>query len=208
MSNQIGFTLSILVMMLTMGLSYQIASETGWYAFPVRLAFKGLTTFFAAVLAFYAYMQNGQDYALVMVAGIVLCAAADVLLELHFLTGMACFAVGHLFYIASFWMRSKPGTISLLLFAVLFVLCTLTALWARKKASIDVLPFYLYSLIISMMVASSVGQTPLAFLGAVFFILSDAIIGRRMVFPEKNPWDRSCIALYYSAQFILAIGLL
>ncbi|HQA97581.1 MAG TPA: lysoplasmalogenase [Clostridia bacterium] len=208
MSNQVGFTLSVLVMMLMMGLSYQIACETGWYAHSVRLAFKGLTTLFAAMLALYAYTQNGHVYALIMAAGIVLCAVADVLLELHFLTGMACFAAGHLFYIASFLIRARPGTISLQLFIVLFILCTLAAFWARKKVSFPLLPLYLYSLIISLMVASALGQTPLVFLGAVLFILSDTIIGRRMVFPDKKPWNRPCIALYYSAQFILAMSLL
>lgn len=208
MSNQAGFAIAVFFMMLSMGLAYQLACETGWYSRAARLAFKGLTTMLAAALALYAYRETGQTYALVMAGGILLCAAADVMLELKFLAGTALFALGHLAYIVSFWVRSKPGTASILLFGALAALGTIVALWARRKVKFSVLPFYLYILVISLMVASALAQPPLAFLGAVLFFLSDAIIGRRLVLPDRNPWDRACILLYYLAQFVLAYSLL
>jgi hypothetical protein len=103
-TSRLGFSLSILMLMLATGSSCQLAGERGWYGRKARLAFKGLTTAFAAVLALYAYSETLQAYALVMAGGIILCASADVLLDLHFLSGTACFAAGHLAYIASFWM--------------------------------------------------------------------------------------------------------
>lgn len=204
----LGFSLAILVMMLFLGFTYQIACETQWYTVKQKLAFKGLTTLMAAILALYAYWTSGQAFALVMAIGLALCAFADVLLELNFLAGMAFFAAGHLAYILSFWLRKPPGPLSLAVFLCLSLLSTLVARWAKGKVGFDLKPYWAYALIIGAMVSLAAAQSWPVFLGAALFAASDAIIGRRLVFPDKDPWDRACIALYYTAQFLLAFTLL
>lgn len=208
MSRDVGFTLSILVLMLASGTAYQLSGERQWYTKSARLAFKGLTTFFACILALFAYAQTGQQYALVMAFGILLCAIADVLLEINFLWGTGCFAAGHVLYLVSFIQRRPPGLPSFVLFVVLALTSTTIMLRFRKQVEFNLLPFYAYSLIIGGMVAVALAQHPLVFLGAALFAVSDAIIARRLLFPKKNPWDRACILLYYLAQFTLAATLL
>lgn len=207
MSQELGFTLSILVLMLATGTAYQLSGEKQWYTKTVRLAFKGLTTFFACLLALFAYIQTGQQYALMMVSGISLCAIADVLLEINFLWGTGCFAAGHVLYLVSFILRRQPGLPSFILFVLLALTSTTIMLRFKKQVEFNLLPFYIYSLIIGAMVAVAFAQHPLVFLGAVLFAVSDAIIARRLLFPKKNPWDRACILLYYLAQFTLAATL-
>lgn len=203
----LGFALSILAMMLALGFSYQIAGETNWYTKKQRLAFKGLTTLAAAALALYAYIRMGEAYALVMALGLLMCAVADVVLELRFLHGMAFFAAGHLAYIVSFWLRRPPGLLSLLVFLALALLSSGVTRWARKKVDFSLKPYWAYALVIGLMVSLAAAQSWPVFLGAALFAASDAIIARRLIFPDKAPWDRACIALYYTAQFILAASL-
>lgn len=208
MSYSLGFALAMLLMMFSLGVSYQIAKETGWFGKPATLVFKGLTTFVAAVLALYAYSISGAEYALVLAVGIALCALADVLLELHFLSGTACFAAGHILYITAFIKRSPPQTANILVFLVLAGISYLVMQRARKNMGNQVLPYFVYALIISCMVAMSIHQPMLATVGALMFAASDAIIARRLIKPQASDWDRACILLYYMAQYLLAASLL
>lgn len=201
-------SLCALAAMAATGISYQIGGERQWYKKPWLLAFKGSTTAFGGLLALYAYVQTGQPHALVMALGIFVCALADVLLEIRFLAGMACFALGHVAYMVSFWMRRPPQLPSLVLLVVLVLFVVAMVLRLRKKVAFSILPHGLYALLISGMAALALGQSAIVFIGALLFVISDAIIARRLVFPEKDPWDRACILLYYSAQFILAASLL
>ncbi len=205
--SHLGLVILLFVLMALLGTTYQVMSESGRQKDEVRLAFKGGTTALAGLYALYTYFVHGQDYMLVLSLGIFLCAAADVLLEIKFIWGTACFALGHLFFIASFLLRALPALPSLILFLALLTLSSLVTLLVPGKDKKARLPYYAYSLIISLMVALALAQPPLVFLGAVLFMLSDAIIARRLLFPEKNPWDRACILLYYLAQFVLAISL-
>lgn len=208
MSSRAGFALSILLLMLGTGLAYQLDCEKGWYGRRARLAFKGLTTAFAGLLALYAYAVGGQPAALLMAVGIFVCALADILLELRFKAGMFTFALGHLAFCASFLMRQPPGLCSLALFLLLLAFVSVTAYRIRGRVAFGVLPFYAYALIISLMLSLAAAQPWPVFAGAALFVVSDAIIARRLVYPERNPWDRACILLYYLAQFLLAATLL
>ena len=208
MSMHFIISLCVLVMMTATGISYQVGGERKWYSKRTILFFKGLTTLLASLLALYAYTQTGQSFALILAIGIAVCAAADVMLELHFLTGMGIFALGHVLYIISFWMRTKPRLPSLILFLVLLVFTSYMRQRAQEKVGFSTLPHFAYSLLISLMASVALAQPILTFIGAMLFVVSDAIIARRLVFPDKNPWDRACILLYYSAQFLLAASLL
>lgn len=197
----------LFVLMLITGTSYQISSEKKCCSSSVRLALKGGTTAFAGLFALYVYTLFGQTYMLLMAIGILLCAAADVLLEIKFIRGTACFAAGHLFYIASFIIRKAPGLPSLLLFLALVSFVFFVTRRYGRQAQMDIRPYSAYALIISLMASLALAQPLPVFLGALLFVVSDGIIARRLLFPDKNPWDRACILLYYAAQFVLAITL-
>ena len=121
---------------------------------------------------------------------------------------MGIFALGHILYIISFWMRTPPGLPSLILFLALLLFTCYMRQRAQKKVGFSTLPHFAYSLLISLMASVALAQPVLTFIGATLFVVSDAIIARRLVFPDKSPWDRACILLYYSAQFLLAASLL
>ncbi|NLX83093.1 MAG: lysoplasmalogenase [Clostridiales bacterium] len=208
MRKDLIMNLCVLILMTATGICYQVGGEKKWFSKRTLLFFKGLTTLLASALAVYAYTQTGQTYALILAIGIAVCALADVMLEINFLAGMGVFAAGHVIYIISFWMRNPPRLPSLFLFLALLALVTFVRQRVRKRVDFSTLPHFAYALLISSMVSVAMAQPVLTFIGAVLFVVSDGIIARRLIFPDKNPWDRACILLYYSAQFLLAASLL
>ena len=72
------------------------------------LTFKCLATLCAAGLALYGAARFAAPGSGMLAAGLFVCAAADVLLGLHFLGGMALFALGHLCYSIGFIQAAPP----------------------------------------------------------------------------------------------------
>ncbi len=200
--------LTALAVMAVLGLGYQLSKQNGWYTRRTTLAFKGLTTLTAAMLALYAFCLREEPYAFVLAAGLLLCAAADVMLEHRFHLGMALFASGHFAYILSFFLRGAPGLLSFVVFFVTAFTAALAACSVRRKVGFNVLPYFAYALVIIAMLSLSLSQPPLTVLGAALFAVSDALIARRLIQPEARSFDNTCIALYYAGQYLLAVSAL
>ena len=62
---------------------------------------KVLPTLLCAAFAGTALLNGGGRYAMLIFIGLCICAAADVMLGIHFVTGGALFLLGHLFYSGS-----------------------------------------------------------------------------------------------------------
>jgi uncharacterized membrane protein YhhN len=134
--------------------------------------------------------------------------------ESLFLLGLGSFLVAHLVYIAMFrkyrmaeWR--KPGAVRVLgVLTILVVLGTMLGI-LRDSLGPLLIPVVVYSLVLSGMGISAMLAdlgTPLAGIGALFFIASDAMIAIskfRGPFPGHEPliW-----ITYYAAQFLILLG--
>ena len=134
--------------------------------------------------------------------------------ESLFLLGLGSFLVAHLVYIAMFrkyrmaeWR--KPGAVRVLgVLTILVVLGTILGI-LRDSLGPLLIPVVVYSLVLSGMGISAMLAdlgTPLAGIGALFFIASDAMIAIskfRGPFPGHEPliW-----ITYYAAQFLILLG--
>ena len=106
------------VLMLATGLPlYLYANETARFSKPARLVIKSAITFFGGTLALAGALRSGFAFAYLAAAGLLVCAAADTLLEIKFFVGGSFFAAGHILYIASFLTRTRPGALSVPAFA-------------------------------------------------------------------------------------------
>ena len=130
--------------------------------------------------------------------GALFCAAADVLLELHFLSGMAVFALGHICFLS--------------LHHVLFFLLLSGAglLFHGKqlfRTGRPAFPAILYGLLLSSMTAAALAAfpaSPMAAAGALLFFLSDNMICLRLYRPVRSGAFSACILLfYYTAVWLL-----
>lgn len=176
-----------------------------------ELALKGGATLTAALLAVYGWFLRPEASGLLLSAGLCLCAAADVILDLRFLAGTGAFALGHLCYCASFLLSHPPGLPSL---AVFLLLCGgIGALYPRLKrfaAPDSALPYLGYALLISAMLALALAQEkPLLLAGAALFVASDGMLLYRII--RKNcsrRYDYLCLGAYFLAQFLIAASAL
>ena len=195
-----------LVMMIS-GSRYMSARKV---AGPSRraLILKGGTTLLAAIPAAYALFSGGETFALWIMIGIVLCAAADVILELHFQGGMLAFGLGHICFIVAF---ASDGGIGAVHFAAWALLSTAAVFYVRKAAEESTegkMPFVIYGLVIAAMLAASLTRGPIAAAGAALFVLSDGILLWGLLRPKPGYFDAAVMLSYWGAQFLLGVSAL
>ncbi|XP_016989078.1 lysoplasmalogenase-like protein TMEM86A [Drosophila rhopaloa] len=144
--------------------------------------------------------------------GLVFSCGGDALLNINlFPFGMISFGVAHVFYISAFGWKPVKWLIGL----VLYVAVSLFVYFVHKKLDevlIIGVPIYCY-LITTMLwrslaraVASTNFLTIFCAIGAILFVISDALIAVTMFVGVPLPFARLQIMItYYAAQF--AIGL-
>lgn len=156
----------------------------------------------------------GSAVELWLIAGLVACAAGDLLLlaERTFDLGLAAFLLGHVAYIAAFGLARPPASWPLAAAAPLAVAGVLVARWlwprlGRRRASVTV-----YIAIISFMVwgafaAAGAGRLPATVAaGALLFYLSDLAVARRRFAGGGVGTRMAGLLLYYAGQLLIALA--
>lgn len=191
-------------------LLYQHIKHTTGTERACALCCKAAATLFAAALAWYGAALRPGAPELLLALGLTVCAAADVLLRLNFLWGMACFGAGHLLYSAAYVLATPPGWTSLGAFAVLAVFCLLRYPGLKKYAGKkNPLPYLGYALLLCVMLSLALPQKPVLLAGAALFVVSDSLLARRIMLKiQSNRYDDLCLGVYYLAQFLIALSLL
>lgn len=144
------------------------------------------------------------------VAALAFGCAGDVFLMLprdRFVPGLAAFLVGHLCYVAGFVARGLPGGPWVLL-AVLVVPVAVAILRGVRSRPQLRAPVAVYMVVIVAMLASALAsRVLLAAVGALLFVLSDALIGfQRFVRPRA--WaPLAIIVTYHVGQGLLVASL-
>ena len=171
-----------------------------------ELAFKGGATLTAALLAGYGFAEEPTISHGLLLLGLCVCTAADVVLDLRFLAGTAAFGLGHLCYCAAYILAKEPGWGSLAVFCVLGGM--IGVLYPRLKGAAapdSALPYLIYALLISAMLALALPQRPLLLAGALLFVVSDAMLLARIVRKiSSKGYDYLCLGIYFLAQFLIA----
>ena len=155
-------------------------------------------------------------FGLLLLTGLIFCAAGDVLLiaraERWFLAGMGAFALGHGAYIAAFLTQSphvKPPVYAAAIAMVFVGAAVLRSLWGKLGPMRA--PVAVYVAIISAMVIASVAASPVSggyvwplVAGAVGFAASDIAVARDQ-FIAQNFFNKLWgLPLYYGSQLVLA----
>ncbi|QFT77940.1 lysoplasmalogenase family protein [Erythrobacter sp. THAF29] len=159
------------------------------------------------LLAAYAFYRTKGSDGTILVLALALSAAADMALEIDFVTGGALFAASHLAAIALYLRnrREKKSTSQSMLGAALLVLTpSVTYLFTSD------LMVTIYSVFLGAMAATAwTSRFPRyrVGVGAVLFVLSDWLIFSRMgpidlsLLPDLLIWP-----LYYAGQLMIATG--
>lgn len=176
----------------------------------VKLSWKGLATLCAVGIAC-AGAVSGQP-AWWACGALLACALADVLLEVKFLWGVGCFALGHGLYILHFLSLAPFTFFHLLPISALMVIAA-CLLWAwREHLGSNAVPFALYGVILCAMGGAGVAtgialggiRGMLAAFGGLIFILSDIFVLRQVLFPVTKTFTVVGFYLYEIAQLLIA----
>jgi uncharacterized membrane protein YhhN len=148
------------------------------------------------------------------VAALVFSLAGDVLLMVPadlFVAGLAAFLVGHLAYLAGFWVRG-PGPVALavsaaVVAAVVGPLAVRILKALRERPSLR-RPVVLYMVVISAMLATALATgNVVAGVGAALFVSSDTMIAwNRFVRPFRAA-DVAIMVTYHVGQAALVLSL-
>ncbi len=181
-----------------------------------KLVCKGFPTLMCAAFAGTAYFCGGDRYSLLIFLGLCVCTAADVLLDVHFVTGGVLFFAGHLFYMSAFCTQQPPTWWSLPVFAAAFAL-----LWLflqRFRSGIRSAGMYCcvltYGAALSVVLGLSLPmpflglseRTLLSALGAAVFVLSDMGVCHSVLGKVSLRRNAFYLGIYYLAQLLLGLS--
>lgn len=152
------------------------------------------------------------------VAALVCSLAGDVFLMLpgRFVPGLASFLLGHLAYVAGFWLGPLGGVGPVELAVALAVPALGVALLGPRilagarghdrRLGVPVAAYF--AAIGAMVVSALLTREPWAIAGALLFFASDSMIGFRN-FVAERPWhDLAIITTYHIGQGLLVLSLL
>ena len=181
----------------------------------LALAFKVIGTLCAASLVLVAALKL-DPRCWVLLIGMLLHTAGDVLLEIRFPIGLGLFLAGHIVYIAFFTNLFPVSVLHLVCFAVLAAVLGFL-LWQWRKAVGKQMPLFIfYGLTLCAMSACAIAggvsahtsSGILIALGGASFLVSDAVYLRRLLFPSPR-WLHPLIMLtYFGAQLLFGAACL
>ena len=142
-----------IIAMILFGIAYGCLRER---AGRRALALKALATSMAVTAGLYGAVQSQDTAGWLIVAGLVLCMIADVVLEIRMVGGIGIFGAGHLCFIAAFWLMSPPTPGTLLLFLAIYVAAI--GMFRHEIAGLGGLkvPAFLYMAVLGFMVSMAV----------------------------------------------------
>lgn len=182
------------------------------------------------MLVLIAWLWLGTNFEAGMMwfaTGLLFCLAGDIFLMLpreQFIAGLLAFLIGHILYILGFNQSLPPLTLAALLVLVIIAFPAVQ-IFRRIRAGLMVSgrgrlvgPVLLYSLVISLMLASALftlvrpdeiwrpGPALLATFGALLFFLSDTLLAWNK-FVQPLPGGRALVHMtYHLGQYALITG--
>jgi len=173
---------------------------------PASAAMVGLKVAPIACLLYAVLLGRGRRYRTVALA-LVFCAAGDISLALgHFTPGLGAFLAGHLCYLTAFLQAPRWSAPKVAVLACLGACLAGLLYYLAPRLGEMAVPVYCYILVILAMATAAIAGRDnhmLIGLGAVLFLISDALIAVNRFgtpVPAAAYW---IMATYYGAQWLL-----
>ena len=194
------------------------------YRMEGGIVMKGIASAGFAVLGlvnlFYVLWRGsaGRRYPIWMALGLVLCMAADIVLNIEFIYGTVMFAGGHVCYMIAYGGLNKFGRKDLIPIGVVglitVLVVTVTPVFNFDTALTRGIVIG-YAVVISCMLGKAVGNfatkrclvTGIILVGSCLFWFSDLMLAIEVFADGPKIVDTLCLFTYYPAQSLLAHGI-
>lgn len=178
------------------------------------LVFKALATMCAAAPALWAAWFNGGRYLWTLAIGLLLCMAADVLLEIWFLSGVIVFGGAHVCLISAWFPMVVVRNYTIMFGAVIYLIFFIAFhKWLPRLGHLKI-PGIIYPALLGSMAAlaftfgvqSQNFHAITAAVGAGLFVVSDFILAYRALEQKKERIFRTAVLVcYFSAIYFIAL---
>lgn len=166
------------------------------------------------MLAAHVFMTLKDRKGRLLLVGVLFGSAGDVALTTEFehslLLGLGLFLIGHVFYIASFAHQWQFKTWKIIPSGLVLLLSVGLSIVLTPHLNGLTIPVYAYIFVITLMAVLAIFRrppSPAVWIGAVLFILSDALIALREFAEMDIPHPSVLImSTYYLAQVLIAEG--
>lgn len=167
-----------------------------------------------AVLSALVYRAAPRAGTRLAATGLLIAALADMVIEFHFLGGLATFLVAHLFYIAAFTRVEPRLRLSRLLPMCLWAALMLPVL--VSQAGPLAIPVLAYGVVIFVMMwraAATVATlgwntATMALAGAILFGISDSLLGYSRFVAPVPASSFLIMGTYWGGQLLIALSFL
>lgn len=187
------------------------------FSYPIKIMCSSGFAIMGMVNMLYAHKRlENKKVMIYMTLGLVFAFLGDVAINPNFILGVIFFALGHVFFVASYLTYKKLERIDVILsgalgaFSITFILVFPYILFEVEALKYVVL---VYAAIISVMVGKSVGNalrdksvfTAVIAVGSVLFFISDMMLLLAWFSTIEGRWTSNvCMAAYYPALCMLA----
>jgi uncharacterized membrane protein YhhN len=202
-------------------IAFTVLEATKRKGSPTATILKCIPAFSAVVFILLDVPSSSLFYPLLAIA-LVLCGLGDIAMEYNILPGLGMFLFAHLFFISNFVLHSSLGTNPWLVSAfgiclaimVVYIITYHRYLLTASTPTPLLNAVDVYALAISLTLSTSLllwlstgvllGYLP--FVGTVFFVLSDSLIGIREFHHRFRYDEPATMITYYLAIFLLSLA--
>lgn len=177
------------------------------------LVWKACATLMPVLTCLYGVLRGGGGW--LLFAAIAVCLVSDVLIGVHFVSGVLSFLLAHVLLIVHLILQAQPTAWSLLPWAVLY-----GGLWAyywrelpslgKKAVPMCIYPIFLFgmfSLALALPFLRPGAASVCLALGAACFCVSDLVLGDGVVHERQTRLrDHIIMHLYEPAVFLFALS--
>lgn len=159
--------------------------------------------------------NNNLNFGILMLIGLIFAMCGDIFLNINFISGAVLFAIGHIFYFASYCSIIKFKILDLIVGIIIFIPACIFIIFApifEFDGNIIKWVCVIYALIISCMTGKSICNfikqknilNMLLMIGSILFCFSDLMLLLDVFANLNSVVGILCLATYYPAQIILA----
>lgn len=195
---------------------------------PLKIAIKGSMTLIAVLFCGYGFLRIYREFGQInnvcfpsgfrtspfILAGLVICMLADIVLVLYFPLGMLLFLIGHICYITCFLQIAPFNPVSIPVFAVAsFITYRYFKRFSREMGKLK-FGYIIYGLVIlstfsiAIMLPFSIGSYGvIPAISSVLLVISDIMLAVNKLAGHKHFSDLLYLGYYFTGQYFLALSI-